>query len=882
MATRLIGFLRPTRADEDFRAELEAHVDLHTEANIRAGLSPEEARRRALIRLGGAEQTRQAHRERRTLPWLESLNQDLRFTMRQLRRHRGSALTVIATLALGIGASTMMFTVVNDVLLKPLPYPHPERILLISSKYTGGPDYRVIRAAQFRFLQAHSRTFESLALSDTVPSGVNISGDGQPEQLKAVFVSAGFFKVLGVTPALGRAFTAAEERPGGACAVILTDGVWRSRYNANRSILANPITVNRESCAVVGVLPAAFRFHLDSGVFLPLRIDPAPRDLGHYYNLLARLRTGETLQQARQELTPLFAQFKADYGDLVDDGEVGFEVQRYQDVVLGRVRPTLWVLFGAVSLMLLIACVNVAHLQVSRGAARTREMAVRAALGAGRMRLARQLITENALLAIAGAASGLSLAYIGLPLLLHLSPSGLPRANDISVDLPVVAFAAALSALTLIAFGAAPAISGSRAELCVDLKSSIQAAKSGRSGRLAQDLLIVCEVALSLTLLAGAILLIRSFVGLKEVDPGFNPRNLLVFKMSIPPGDSTTSRTWEFERQVTARLDALPGVNSAASATCLPLEAGPDMPGVLLGQSLPRPINPAYRPVSPAYFQVLGTPLIRGRSFTGSDAMNAPPVAIINESLARQAFAGQDPIGQKLQLGIGLGTEYADQPRVIVGVAEDVRESRIETPAAMTVFIPRAQIPPALTPLMNRVLPISWAVRTRIPPAQLAAPIRRALLAIDSQQPPADIRTMEQVLSSDVDRQRFALVLMTIFASLATAMAAVGIYGVAGCQMQQRTREIGIRMALGAQRATVMMLVVRRTAFLLIFGVIAGVACSWMAARAIKSMLFGIGPHDLVTIVAASMLLVTCGLIAAFIPARRAASIDPIQALRTE
>ncbi len=877
---RLHGLFTAGRAEEEFEAELESHVDLHTQANIRAGLPPEEARRQALIRLGGAEQTSQAHRERRTLPWLECLAQDFRFALRQLRQHPGLAFTMIATLSLGIGAAITMFTVVNGVLLQPLPYPHPEQILFVSSKYDGGPDYRVTRAAQFLFLQQHSRSFEWLALNDTIPSGVNLSGAGGPEQDKTTFVSADFFEVLGVTPSLGRAFTAAEDRPGGACAVVLTESVWRMRYNSDKSILANPITVNRESCSVVGVLPPGFRFHLDTQMFMPARV--APRDLGHYYNLLARLRPGVTLPQARQELATLFAQFKVAHGDLVDEGEVGFAAVPYQDVVVGGARPTLWVLFGAVFLMLLIACVNVAHLQVSRGAARTREMAVRAALGAGRMRLARQLITENALLAAAGAGFGLLLAYIGLPLLLHLLPSSLPRASDISMDLSVVAFAIALSALTLMTFGVAPAISASRAELSTVLKSSIQTPKPGGVGRTGRDLLIVGDVVLSLILFTGAVLLMRSFVGLKEVSPGFDPRNLLTFKMSMPPDLSTTSRSWDFERQVLARLEALPGVDSAASATSLPLDAGPDMPGVLLSQSPKKVINPAYRPVSPDYFHVLGTSVIRGRSFIDSDTVNSRPVAIINESLARQAFADRDPIGQRLQLGAGLGAEYADPPRVIIGVVEDVRESRIDAPAAITVFIPRAQIPDALSPLMNRVLPISWAVRTRIPPGQLAGPIRRALLEIDSQQPAADMRTMEQALSSSVDRQRFTLVLMTIFASLATIMAAVGIYGVTSYQVQRRSHEMGIRMALGARRANIMLHVLRRTAILLIIGVIAGLACSWIATRAIKSLLYGIGPHDPIAIVFVCFVLAICGLIAAFIPARRAASTDPMRALRAE
>jgi len=879
---RILGLASTKTADAEFANELESHIALDAEDGIRAGLSPAEARRHALIRLGGAEQARQIYRERHTLPWLESLIQDLRYTLRQLRHSPGFTITAIVTLSLGVGAATTMFTVLNGVLLQPLPYPHPDRILYIGSRYDGGSDFRVTRAAQFRFLQERNRSFDSLALNDVVASAVNLSGGSEPEQVKTVSVSADFFKVLGVAPALGRAFTSADESQGGACVAVLTDSLWRSRYNGDRSILHNPITVNRTSCSVVGILPPGFRFQSDAAMFLPLQIAPAPRDLGHYYNLMTRLNPGVTPQQASAELAGLFSQFKATHGDLVDDGEVGFETGRYQDAVLGYVRPTLWALFAAVCLMMSIACVNVAHLQISRVAARTREMAVRAALGASRPRLARQLITESALVAFVGAGLGLLLACFCVPLLRHFSPSGLPRTSDISVDLNVAAFAGALSVLTLLTFGVVPAISGSRTNVNLELKSATHGPTPGKITPLGRDLLIVTEVTLSLILMTGATLIIRSFVGLEQVSPGFDPRDLLTFKLSVPPRYATTAQMWEFERQLLNHIDSIPGVDMAASATSLPLDPGPDMPGVLLGQSPPKQINPAYRPVSPGYFHVLGTTVVRGRSFSESDSANSPPVAIINASLARQAFPDRSPIGQRLQLGAGLGPEFADPPRLIVGVVADVHEKSLDTPAGITVYIPRAQIPDALTPLMNRAIPMSWAIRTRVPPAQLSGAIRRAILEVDSQQPAADMRTMEKTVSAALDRQRFTLLLVTIFASLAMVLAAVGIYGVSSYEMQQRTRELGIRMALGARRVDLMLLVLRRTATLLAIGLIVGFSCSLAASRAIKSLLFSVGQHDPLAMLTACGVLAICGLIASLIPARRAASIDPMQALRAE
>ena len=813
---------------------------------------------------------------------MEQLGQDLRFAIRQLRKSPGFAITALVTLALGLGATTAIFTVVDGVLLTPLPYPHPQRILEISSRYQGGADYHVIRDAQFRFLQERSESFESLALSDVVASGVNLSGGSGPEQVTASFVSAQFFQVLGLTPALGRSFMPEDERPGGGCVVILTDGLWRTRYNGERSILTNPITVNGESCTVVGVLPPGFWFQLDARMFMPLRVAAAPRDLGHYYNLLARLKPGVTVTQATDELAMLFPQFKLAHGDLIDDGEVGFQAERYQDAVLGNVRPALWVLFGAVCLLLLISCVNVAHLQISRAATRVREMAVRAALGANRLRLVRQLITESVLLAFAGATFGLLLAYIGVPLLLHLSPSGLPRAREVAINLSVIAFSILLSVLTVLVFGLIPAVSASRIDLNSALKAAGRQATTGTAGRLGRSLLVGTEVALSLILLIGAVLLMRSFVNLEHVAPGFDPQNVLTFKMSIPPHYSTTSRMWELEREVLARLDALPGVETAASATCLPLEPGPDMPGTVPGQSPPAAFNPAYRPVSPNYFHVLRIPLVRGRSFLDADSLKSVPVAIINVSLARQLFPEREPIGQTLQLGAGLGAPYADSQRIIVGVVGDVRETALTTAPSPTVFIPRAQIPDALTLLMNRALPMSWAVRTRIPPDQLIGTVRQAILTVDPQLPGANMRTMEQAMSTAVDRQRFTLLLMSIFASLATMMAAVGIYGVVSFQMRQRQRELGIRLALGALPQSLVRTFTIHEARPIAAGMLAGVVASIFLAKLIGSLLFETSLTDPVSLAGSAVVLGLLACLGCYLPIRRASQVDPLQILREE
>jgi predicted permease len=616
---------------------------------------------------------------------------------------------------------------------------------------------------------------------------------------------------------------------------------------------------------------------------MPVRISSAPTDLGHYYQLVARLKPGVTVAQEQAELQTLFSQFKAVHGDLLDDGEIGFKTLRYRESLLGNVGTTLWVLLGAVLLLLLIACVNVAHLQASRSVLRTREMAVRAALGAVRFRLIRQLITESAILALAGGVvGGLLISLFGVPTLLHLAPSGLPRVKDISLNFEMVAFAFLMSAVSLLISGLVPAFKATAMDLNTSLKTGAQRGMTGTFRDLTRGLFIGTEVALSAILLTGAILLMRSFVELERIDPGFDPGRVLAFKMSVSPKYSTTSRMWQFETTVLKRLDVLPGIESAASATSLPMEAGPDMPGEVLGQSSAAAINPAYRPVSPAYFNVLRIPVIRGRPFTDMDNEGSIPVAIVNATLARQAFHGGDAIGQRLRLGVGLGSEYADSPRLVVGIVGDVRETSLAAEANPTIFVPRAQIPDPLTPLINKVLPLSVAVRTRIPPAQLIESIRRAIVSVDPQQPIADVRTMDRAISGTLDRQRFTLLLMTLFALLAMIMACVGIYGVVSDQVRQRERELGIRLAIGAAPQSLVHLIVMGGMRPIAAGILVGLCASYGFAKLIRSLLFGTTPHDPISFGACIGALSIVAFLGVYLPAKRASSLNPIQILREE
>lgn len=808
--------------------------------------------------------------------------QDVRFALRQLRRSPAFTIAITATLAISLGAVIGIFMVVDGILLRPLPYPQPNRLIEVSTRYDGGPEYHVIRSAQFRFLREFSQVFDSLALYEVAPSGVNLSGSGDPESVPATYVTADFFRVLRITPTLGRAFDPHEDRPQGGCVAVITDGLFIRRYNQNPSILTNRIRVNEQACNVIGILPKGFRFEYQAEVFLPLRVAAEPRDLGHYFRLLGRLKPARTAEGAQAELKMLFPQFKKLHGDLVDDGEAGFRADAYQKVIVGNTGTALWALLGSVFLLHLIACVNVAHLQLARASTRTKEMAVRAALGAQRTRLLRQSITESAVLAFAGTACGVGVCLIGLPILLHVAPSGIPRIHELAFHFEIVCFASMMSVVTLLISGLGPALLASQVDLNTLIKAGPLGLTTGTLRGLAQRGFIGTEVALSVVLLTGALLLIRSFSALEGIDPGFDPHHVLVFKMSLPPSYSTTSRVSQFEGTVRARLQALPGVDQVASATSLPMEAGPDMPGLILAQPSPLTMNPAYRPVSPAYFHVLGIPFVRGRGFTDADTSTSTPVAIINETLARQAFGNRDAVGRRLKLGVGLNSEYADSTRVIVGVVHDVRETSLAAQATATVFIPRAQIPDTLTLQMNKVLPISWAIRTKIPSKQVIDSVRRAVIAVNSEQPIADVRTMDQELSATLDRQRFTTSLMTIFASVALLLASVGVYGVTSYQVRQRQRELSIRVALGAVPRSLVFLVTMAGGRVIGAGILVGLGASLILARLIRSLLFETSPNDPASLFASAFVLAVLAFFAVYVPARRACFVDPMKILRDE
>jgi putative ABC transport system permease protein len=877
------NLFRKTRIEKDLDEEIGSHLELLTDQKIEEGMNPQDARRAARIELGGVEQIKENVRAVRAGVWFETMWQDLRFGVRMLRKNPSFFTVAVLTLTLGIGVNTAIFAVVNGILLRPLPYPHSERIVKVGSAYKGVPySGAVIDGPHYQFLRQYSRTFESVEANDVITSGVNVSGSPESEHLVSAAVSAGFFRVLDVEPAMGHAFTEEEDRPGGPCAVVLTNGLWRLRYAGDPLVVGRSITVNEQSCLVTGVLPRNFSFDGSPDILMPTRIPPTTRDVGHSYSMLARLKPGATLDQARAEMQSLFTQFKTSHGDLVDQAETGISVEPYLDSIVGDVRPSLWLLFGAVSLLLLIACANVASLLLSRAATRASEIAIRSALGAGRRRLTRQLVTESAVLAFVGAGLGLLLARWGISALRSVAPSGVPRATDISSDLRVAVFAFLLAGLTVVVFGLVPALRASRVDINMLLQTTSDRAGVDAGRVKARNLLIGAEIALSVVLLAGAVLLMRSFVVLRSVDPGFDPTNVLTFKMSPSPRYSTTTLLWDFERRVLVRFDALPGVDTAAVAICLPLQMGPDIPTEIVGQPQTSALNPHYRTVSPDYFRSLKIPIVLGRPFTDADVSDSTPVIIINEAMARSSFRNHNPLGEHLQLGVGLGAQYADPPRIIVGVAGDVRESSLDQPARETVFIPRSQVPTALTADINRLAGASWAIKGSIPPTQLANAVRQTVLAIDPQQPISAIRTMKEAMSSTIERQQFTAVLMILFAAFGVVLAAVGTYGVVSCTVAQRTHEIGIRRAVGAKGRDVVTLILLEALRPALVGAIFGIAGALVLSRVLASELYDVSPRDPLTLASVAVSLIVVTLVASYIPARRATTVDPMVALRHE
>jgi predicted permease len=801
--------------------------------------------------------------------------QDLRYGARSLVRTKGFTAVAIITLALGIGANTAIFTIVNAVLLRPLPYPESEKLMIVGRYFADTSAPSDLSQPKFIFLRDNVQSFEALAATLERPTDY-LSDENQTDYIRSVMVSADFFRVLGVQPSRGRAFTSEEDSPAGEPVVVLSDGLWRRRFGADTDVIGRTITINSLTYTVIGIMPPDFEFLGAQDVFLPLRTDPASQNEGHNYNVIGRLKARVTTDQARSELKLLFDTFRAAHPGWVKENET-FGLMSWQSSITGSIRELLWILLGVVALVLLIACANIANLQLTRATARRKEMAVRRALGAGSWRLIQQLLTEGMLLALVGGLLGLLLARWGVGAILTLAPVGIiPRAGEISLDWRVLAFTIGASFLTGIIFGLAPALQMLRVDVNHALKEGFgrTGAEAGR-GRL-RSVLVVVEVALALALSVGAGLLLRTFVNLYRVDPGFQARNVLTFEIS-PRGRNydSVAKLSDFYRRALERFSALPGVETAALINKLPLDAQFNLPYKLAGQSkFAGAVQ--YRVISPEYFRVMKMAIHLGRPFDESDTVSSEPVAIVNETFARSNFAGVEPLGQLLCAGC----EYGDPAmRRIVGVTNETKQRSLSEAAPAAVFIPLTQ---AAEGVKGTLRQCNFVLRTQGDPSLLSAATRGEMRQLDPTVPMRNLYPMEQLVSRSVAPQRFNLILLGLFAALGLLLTAVGIYGVMAYSVSQRTREIGLRMALGAQPSDVRKLIMKQGMALVLVGTVIGIIASFALTRVIKSLLFNVSATDALTFVAVSLALASVALLACWIPARRATKVDPIVALRYE
>jgi len=814
---------------------------------------------------------------------------DLHYSLRMMRSSPGFTVVAIAALALGIGANTAIFTVVNSVMLEPLPYPQPERLVRLCRQYPDGcgdsnsiPKYMVWR---------QNNVFGAMTLYDFSALSMNLGAGDRPEPVKGMHVSRDFFRVFGVQPTMGRTFTEAEDLPNGSPVVVLSERLWRNRLAADPEIIGRALLLNKQPYTVVGVMPKGFESDPPSDLWFPLQADPASTNQGHYLLTAARLKPDVSLSQARAEMKVAGERFRQANPKWMDKAEsVG--VVCMKESMVRDVRLALYVLFGAVGFVLLIACANVANLLLARAAVRQKELAIRAAIGASYWRMVRQLLTESVMLAGVGGVLGFVLGAWGVRALLLVAPGNIPRLTDQTramhavplVDWRVAGFTIGVAVFTGILFGLFPALHISNPDLSATLK------EGGRSGgsvlrKRARSVLVVTEVALALVLLICAALLIRTFAGLHSVDPGFNPHNLLTMETAMSGGayDSTV-KVDNFVRQVVERVETVPGVQAAASAVVLPLSGTSiDMPFNIVGHT---PSKGQYegdeywRSVSPHYFRVFQIPLLRGRVFTDTDTSNNARVVIINQVMAKRYWKDHDPIGQIIVIGTGLGPQFQDPPREVIGIVGNVRENNLGEADGGVMYIPQSQVPEGLTKLANSIIPLSWVIRAASDPMALRASVERELNAVDGTISASRERTMEQAMSEALARQNFNMLLLTIFAAIALLLAAIGIYGLMSYSVEQRVQEIGIRVALGAARRDVLKLIVLQGMKLVWIGVALGLAAAYGLTRVLGALLYGVKANDPATFAAVAVIVTFVAAAATFVPARRASAIAPSDALR--
>ena len=882
MIDSLLAFFSRLRAlfsrktlDHDFGDELAAHIELLTEENIQRGLTPEEARRQAFIKLGGLEPAKELHRDTRGLPFLDSLMQDLRYTFRTLRRDVGFTTFAILIVGLGVGASSTVFSVVNTLLLRPLPFRDPASLVWVSNHPevdANDLSGQTVQVGHLLDLRERNHSFSDLAAYFAF-YGVGdskLTGNGEPERLTSVPVSENFFPLLGVQPELGRLFTADECKWNGPKAVLLSHGLWQRRFASDPSIVGRTLILDDEPVTVAGVLPASFDFatvfapgsHID--LFSPFPLSPETNRWGNTLAIIGRLKPGVSAQSAEAETRVLADQIHRDHPERNDfEPKVTFLAQR----VSGRLRPALLVLACAVGVVMLIVCANLSNLLLARGASRQKEIAIRAALGAGKGRLIRQMLTESLVLSCAGAALGLLFAIAGTRILAHMTSISIPLLSSVRIDASALGFTLFVAIFTGVLFGIVPALHVPGLTLHDALKDSTRGSSQGRGHSWVRSSLVVSEIALACVLLVGAGLLIRSFLRVLDVELGFHPERAAALRIDPNSSYKTQEQRNAYFTDALHRALDVPGIEAAGLSDALPLGHNRSWGIAAKGQVYTPQNYPDgfVRIISDGYFKAMGIPLRAGRDFSEHDALDSAKVIIINETLARVLFPGENPIGK---------TVKADYPeRTVVGVVGDVRHLALESGSGSEFYIPIRQT--------GDYGSVDLVVRTSLSTAQLAPRIREALKPIEPNLATTNIRTIQQLVDKAASPRRFVVILLGGFAAFALILASLGIYAVISYSVSQRTQEIGIRMALGASAQTLQASILFQTLTLAAIGMFIGVSASWALSRTLSGLLFGVTSTDPATFLGMVVLLTAVAAFAGYLPARRASRIDPMSALRT-
>jgi predicted permease len=869
---RLVAFFGKKQRDIDLDAELAAHIDRAIGENIRQGMPAAEARRRALISFGGLSPAKDLHRQSRGLPALDSILQDLRYTFRTMRRDAGFTTFAILIVGLGIGASSTVFSVVNALLIRPLPFRDPGRLVwIVNHDETSGLSGQTTQVGHFLDLRSQNRSFSDVAAYFAFYGvGDNkLTGQGEPERLSGVPVSQNFFPLLGVQPELGRTFTAEESKWNGPKAALLSHGLWIRRFASDPGIVGRKLTLNDEPVTVVGVLPASFDFasvfapgsHID--LYFPFPLSAETNRWGNTLAIIGRLKPGTAMQTAQAESSILSAQFTNAH--LRDRNDFQARLSLLSEHVSGRIRPALFVLACAVGVVMLIVCANLSNLLLARTAVRQKEIAIRTALGAGRGRLIRQMLTESVVLSCDGAVLALILAVGGTRALAHLDAFAIPLLHDVRTDATALGFILLMAVLTGLIFGLTPALQLPAAALHDALKDTSRSSTAGKSRTWIRSALVVSEVSFACVLLVGAGLLIRSFVRVLDVNVGFQPERTAAMRVDPSSQYSTQAQQNAYFDEVLRLAKEVPGVISAGLTDALPLGRNRSWGIGVKGKTYPPGHNPEafVRVVSDGYFRTMGIPFRDGRDFTERDTPSGEQVIVINETMARMLLPGQNALGQIVQ---------ADRDRRVVGVVGDVRHLALEQGAGLEMYLPIRQC--------GDYSSADLVVRTTRPPSELASAIRAGLKPIVPNLPGNDFRPLQQLVDKAVSPRRFVVLLLGGFALFAVILASLGIYGVISYSVNQRTQEIGIRMALGASAGDLQMRIVMQTLGLAAIGMSIGAAASWALARTLTGLLFGVTAADPVTFLGMLIVLTAVAGTAGYLPARRASRIDPTVALR--